>query len=98
LTYTYQERSPKSQRALVLTLEDWRFSLKGASKGNPKIPGDSLEDYVQEESKIDLTPKGLFEKALGSGEISITKKIIGRQRKKIEEQRRELKELERAGW
>jgi hypothetical protein len=88
----------KRPEGLGFSHGDLRFSVRGAGKGDPKIPGDSLEDFIQEKPKIDLTPQGLFLRALSSGELAITKKIVGKKQKNIAEQKRKIKIMEAEGW
>jgi Domain of unknown function (DUF4157) len=62
-----------------VTMGDWRVFIGPSKKGDPKIPGDSIEDFKMEE--IDAMPKTLKDRLLNlisKGEFTISKKLGGK--------------------
>lgn len=62
-----------------VTMGDWRVFIGGSKKGDPKIPGDSIEDFKIED--VNSMPKTLKDRLLNlisKGEFTITKKLGGK--------------------
>jgi hypothetical protein len=73
------QRKADKEPGVGVTMGDWRVFIGASKKGDPKIPGDSIEDFKMEE--VDAMPKTLKDRLLdliSKGEFTISKRLGGK--------------------